>query len=85
MLFFFKKSPFCDRGRPHFAATLNIILGQVPDNAKPMSTRMFLDGFCRGFLESCSDIMLILLHITQHIVLVRISEGIWKTNSLNLE
>ena len=53
MLFFFflKKSRFCDRGRQHFAATLNIILGQVPDNAKPMSTRMFLDRFWRGFLR----------------------------------
>ena len=46
-----KKSRFCDRVRQHFAATLNIILGQVPDNAKPMSTRMFLDQFWRGFLK----------------------------------
>ena len=48
---FFKKSRFCDRGRQDFAATLNIILGQVPDNAKPMSTRIFLDRFWRGFLR----------------------------------
>ena len=46
---FLKKLPFCDRGRQHFAATLSIILGQVADNAKPMSTRMLLDRFWRGF------------------------------------
>ena len=46
---FFKKSRFCDRGRQHVAATLNIILGQVPDNAKPRSTIMFLDRFWNGF------------------------------------
>ena len=59
MLFFLKKSRFCDRGRQHFAATLNIILAQVPDNAKPMSTRMLLDRFWIGFLEMCFDIILI--------------------------